>query len=128
MGKKSSFSFFGMFKSKASKKVWNGEADYPRDDMVVNAYKTWRSDEDRGTMWVAEPGIDSKATLFINGKTNKKVWNGEDYPREEMVVNAYKTWRSDEDRGTMWVAEPGIDSKATLFINGKTKFWSNSDS
>nr|GLL37467.1 hypothetical protein BC332_33839 [Ipomoea trifida] len=75
MGKKSSFSFFGMFKSKASKKVWNGE-DYPRDEMVVNAYKTWRSDEDRGTMWVAEPGIDSKATLFINDKT--KFWNNSD--------------------------------------------------
>nr|GMD48407.1 hypothetical protein BC332_33839 [Ipomoea batatas] len=70
MGKKSSFSLFGMFKSKPSKKVWNGE-DYPRDEMVVNAYKTWRSDEDRGTMWVAEPGIDSKATLFINGKTKR---------------------------------------------------------
>nr|GMD43854.1 hypothetical protein BC332_33839 [Ipomoea batatas] len=75
MGKKSSFSFFGMFKSKPSKKVWSGE-DYPRDEMVVNAYKTWRSDEDRGTMWVAEPGIDSKATLFINGKT--KFWSNSD--------------------------------------------------
>nr|GMD48406.1 hypothetical protein A4A49_37640 [Ipomoea batatas] len=76
MGKKSGFSFFGLFKFKPGKKVWNGE-DHPRDDVFVSkAYKVWPSDEDRGTRWVAEPGIDSKATLFINGRT--KFWSNQD--------------------------------------------------
>nr|GMD43851.1 uncharacterized protein LOC109174175 [Ipomoea batatas] len=65
---------------------------------------------------------------FANDMAGKKVWNGEDHPRDDVFVSkAYKVWPSDEDRGTRWVAEPGIDSKATLFINGRTKFWSNQD-
>lgn len=75
MGKKSGFSFFGLFKSK-SKKAWNGE-DYPRDEVFVNkAYRVWPSDEDRGIRWVAEPGINWKARAFIDGKT--KDWTNPD--------------------------------------------------
>ncbi|CAN4110864.1 unnamed protein product [Withania somnifera] len=64
--KKSAFSFFGMFKSKNSSRR---EDYYSRED-CVKAYKVWPSDEDRGT-WVAEPGIDSKAAIFISNRTAK---------------------------------------------------------
>ncbi|GFY94337.1 bZIP transcription factor family protein [Actinidia rufa] len=61
--KKSSspFSFFTMFKSKRySSKVVE---DNSWDDSV-KYYKVWPSDEDRGR-YVAEPGIDRKASAYI---------------------------------------------------------------
>lgn len=68
--KKSGFSFFGLFKSKGSKNSRRGDQDnYSRDDFV-KAYKVWPSDEDRGK-WVAEPGIDNKASIFISNRTAK---------------------------------------------------------
>lgn len=63
--KRSGFSFFGLFKSKNSRR----EDYYSRDD-CVKAYKVWPSDEDRG-QWVADPGIDNKAALFISNRTAK---------------------------------------------------------
>ncbi|CAN4108293.1 unnamed protein product [Withania somnifera] len=67
--KKSGFSFFGMFKSKGSKSSSRTEDYFSRED-CVKAYKVWPSDEDRGT-WVAEPGIDTKAAIFISNRTAK---------------------------------------------------------
>ncbi|KAG5625877.1 hypothetical protein R3W88_003161 [Solanum pinnatisectum] len=64
--KRSGFSFFGLFKSKNSSRR---EDNYSRDD-CVKAYKVWPSDEDRG-QWVADPGIDNKAALFISNRTAK---------------------------------------------------------
>ena len=61
--KKSSspFSFFNMFKAKRySSKVVE---DNSWDDSV-KYYKVWPSDEDRGR-YVAEPGIDRKASAYI---------------------------------------------------------------
>ncbi|KAK7347954.1 hypothetical protein VNO80_22497 [Phaseolus coccineus] len=57
--KSSSFSFCGMFKSCFS----NSKDDYyyNYDD---NSRRHFASDEDRGR-WVAEPGIDRKASAFI---------------------------------------------------------------
>ncbi|GFY89128.1 hypothetical protein Acr_06g0010680 [Actinidia rufa] len=55
------FSFFNMFKAKRSSKEVE---DNSRDD-PVRYHKLWPSDEDRG--WcVAEPGIDRKATTYID--------------------------------------------------------------
>ncbi|KAK4377165.1 hypothetical protein RND71_003461 [Anisodus tanguticus] len=60
----SSFSFFSIFKSKTRR----GEQEYYSKDDFVKAYKVWPSDEDRG-LWVAEPGIDKKASTFISIRT-----------------------------------------------------------
>nr|GLL29373.1 uncharacterized protein LOC104210114 [Ipomoea trifida]GMD03503.1 uncharacterized protein LOC104210114 [Ipomoea batatas]GMD05731.1 uncharacterized protein LOC104210114 [Ipomoea batatas]GMD07313.1 uncharacterized protein LOC104210114 [Ipomoea batatas]GMD09321.1 uncharacterized protein LOC104210114 [Ipomoea batatas] len=75
-GKKSSFSIMGMFKSKPKANLRSRKGDdYYRDDFAVKAYKVFPSDEDRRN-WVAEPGIDSKATAFINGRT--ALWSNYD--------------------------------------------------
>ncbi|CAN4110865.1 unnamed protein product [Withania somnifera] len=68
-GKKiSGFSFFGLFKSKNSSRR---EDYYSRED-CVKAYKVWPSDEDRaGHQWVAQPGIDKMASIFISDRTAK---------------------------------------------------------
>lgn len=63
--KQSSFSLFGMFKSKRSKR-----GDEYKAEEYVKAYKVYPSDEDRGR-WVAEPGIDKKASAYITLTTNK---------------------------------------------------------
>ncbi|OIW18789.1 hypothetical protein TanjilG_13541 [Lupinus angustifolius] len=60
-GKKcSSFSFCGMFKSCFSSGS-NKDSEYYYED---NSRRIFASDEDRGR-WVAEPGIDNKASAFI---------------------------------------------------------------
>lgn len=57
-----------MFKSKNSR---NRRADqYETKDDFMKAYKVWPSDEDRGR-WVAEPGIDKKASAYISTITEK---------------------------------------------------------
>ncbi|PIN10017.1 hypothetical protein CDL12_17398 [Handroanthus impetiginosus] len=67
--KKSTFSsLFGLFKSGKNSRTRKGELD-GRDD-YVKAYKVYPSDEDRGR-WVAEPGIDQKASAYITSTTNK---------------------------------------------------------
>ncbi|CAL0306914.1 unnamed protein product [Lupinus luteus] len=59
-GKKSfSFSLCGMFKSCFSS--GSKDCDYYYED---NSRRIFASDEDRGR-WVAEPGIDKKASAFI---------------------------------------------------------------
>ncbi|KAL7119840.1 hypothetical protein ACP275_02G086400 [Erythranthe tilingii] len=64
----SSFSLFGLFKGgKNSSRAKRGEE--VRDE-YVNAYKVYPSDEDRGR-WVAEPGIDKKASAFISLTTDR---------------------------------------------------------
>ncbi|KAI5658350.1 hypothetical protein M9H77_27143 [Catharanthus roseus] len=65
----SSFSFFGMFKSKNSSSR-NRRVEYETKDDFMKAYKVWPSDEDRGR-WVAEPGIDKKASAYITTITEK---------------------------------------------------------
>ncbi|KAL3843584.1 hypothetical protein ACJIZ3_000987 [Penstemon smallii] len=64
--KKSSFSLFSLFKGKSTK---SRRGDDMRDD-YVKAYKVYPSDEDRGR-WVAEPGIDKKASAYISLTTDK---------------------------------------------------------
>ncbi|CAK8563893.1 unnamed protein product [Lathyrus sativus] len=56
--KSSSFSFCGMFKSCFSSESKN---DYYNEG---SSSRMFTSDEDRGR-WVAEPGIDRKASAFI---------------------------------------------------------------
>ncbi|KAF5803217.1 hypothetical protein HanRHA438_Chr06g0278011 [Helianthus annuus] len=68
-GKKHSFSFFSIFKSK---KVRREEAMW---DDSVKAYKVYPSDQD-GVRWVSEPGIDKKASAFINSRTS--LWSNLD--------------------------------------------------
>ncbi|KAK4377166.1 hypothetical protein RND71_003462 [Anisodus tanguticus] len=60
----SSFSFFSIFKSKTLR----GDQEYYSKNDFVKAYKVWPSDEDRG-LWVAESGIDKKASTFISIRT-----------------------------------------------------------
>ncbi|GFP80395.1 hypothetical protein PHJA_000182900 [Phtheirospermum japonicum] len=67
--KKPSFSLFGLFKGKSSSRSRGGGDDY-RDYEYVKAYKVYPSDEDRGR-WVAEPGIDKKASAYITLTTDK---------------------------------------------------------
>ncbi|MBA0612646.1 hypothetical protein Godav_013227 [Gossypium davidsonii] len=55
----SSFSIFSIFASCCS----NGADDMSEDGM--NGRRIWRSDED-GRRWTAEPGIDRKASAFID--------------------------------------------------------------
>lgn len=62
----SSFSLFGMFKSRNSR---SKRVDDSRDE-YVKAYKVYPGDEDRGR-WVAEPGIDKKASAYISITTDK---------------------------------------------------------
>ncbi|KAK1430126.1 hypothetical protein QVD17_12660 [Tagetes erecta] len=66
--RKSSFSFFGIFKHKKSHKV--GWEDTWDDSM--KAYKVYPSDQDRAGRW-ADPRIDSKASVYIDTITNR--WN-----------------------------------------------------
>lgn len=63
--KPSSFSLFGLFKSKRSRR-----GDEYRAEEYVKAYKVYPSDEDRGR-WVAEPGIDKRASAYIADTTNR---------------------------------------------------------
>ncbi|KAL4559653.1 hypothetical protein LXL04_031796 [Taraxacum kok-saghyz] len=63
--RKSSFSFFSIFKLKKCKKDDNW-------DDSMKAYKVYPSDQDRAGRW-ADPRIDRKATVFINSVTNH--WN-----------------------------------------------------
>ncbi|CAA0816566.1 Unknown protein [Striga hermonthica] len=65
--KKSSFSsLFTLFKGLGSR----GRARDEARDEYVKAYKVYPSDEDRGR-WVAEPGIDKKASAYISLTTDK---------------------------------------------------------
>ncbi|KAK7291763.1 hypothetical protein RIF29_07154 [Crotalaria pallida] len=57
--KSSSFSLCGMFKACFSS--GSRDYDYYYED---NGRRIFASDEDRG-LWVAEPGIDKKASAFI---------------------------------------------------------------
>ncbi|CAI9261188.1 unnamed protein product [Lactuca saligna] len=68
--KKSFFSFFSIFRSKKS--ATGGDDTW---DEAVKAYKVYPSDQDRGGRW-ADPRIDSKASAYIDDRTNK--WNTND--------------------------------------------------
>ncbi|PHT62547.1 hypothetical protein T459_33607 [Capsicum annuum] len=110
-----------MFKSKNSGRR---EDNYWRDD-YVKAYKVWPSDEDRG-QWVADPGKKRSGFSFLGmfKSKNSSRRDNQDYYLREDCMKAYKVWPSDEDRG-QWVADPGIDNKAALFISNRTAKWSN---
>ncbi|KAL6515731.1 hypothetical protein OROHE_018421 [Orobanche hederae] len=64
--KKTFFSLFNLFKRRASR-VRRGD---DTGDEYVKAYKVYPSDEDKGR-WVAEPGIDKKASAYISSITAK---------------------------------------------------------
>ncbi|KAL8541942.1 hypothetical protein ACS0TY_002984 [Phlomoides rotata] len=64
--KKSSFSLFSLFKGRNSSR----KREEAGDEYAVKAYKVYPSDEDRGR-WVADPGIDKKASAYITYTTNK---------------------------------------------------------
>ncbi|ESR41580.1 hypothetical protein CICLE_v10013801mg [Citrus x clementina] len=59
--KKSPFSLHSIFKRWKPNRRW--EDSY--DDAGSTARRIWPSDEDKGGYWVAEPGIDGKASDFI---------------------------------------------------------------
>ncbi|MFS7946120.1 hypothetical protein Hanom_Chr06g00532371 [Helianthus anomalus] len=67
--KKHSFSFCSIFRSK---KVRREEAML---DDSVNVYRVYRSDQD-GVRWVSEPGIDRKASAYIDSRTS--IWSNLD--------------------------------------------------
>ncbi|KAJ7980487.1 hypothetical protein O6P43_003758 [Quillaja saponaria] len=60
-GKKSSFSLCSLFKSCFSS---GSSGDYDYWEEGLSGRKIFASDEDR-RHWVAEPGIDNKASAFI---------------------------------------------------------------
>ncbi|KAL3538353.1 hypothetical protein ACH5RR_001719 [Cinchona calisaya] len=69
--KKSSFSFFSMFKGKSSRRGADNYYNYEMKEESVKAYKVWHSDEDRAGRWVAKPGIDREASDFITSRTER---------------------------------------------------------
>ncbi|KAL8254983.1 hypothetical protein R6Q59_033204 [Mikania micrantha] len=67
--KKNSFSFFNILKSKKLRQevaMW---------DDSLKAHKVYPSDQD-GVRWVSEPGIDRKASAYIDSRTS--IWNNLD--------------------------------------------------
>ncbi|CAI9293993.1 unnamed protein product [Lactuca saligna] len=66
--RKSSLSFFGIFKIKKSHR---GGGNDTWDDSM-KAYKVYPSDQDKAGRW-ADPRIDNKASVYIDTITNK--WN-----------------------------------------------------
>ncbi|RAL52731.1 hypothetical protein DM860_007499 [Cuscuta australis] len=85
MGKKSEFSFLGLFKvkkeekAKRLKKKKEEEEEEEREAPPVAKvyYKIRRSDEDRPN-WVADPLIDAKATAFLKIKRRQFMGIAED--------------------------------------------------
>ncbi|RAL52730.1 hypothetical protein DM860_007498 [Cuscuta australis] len=76
MGRKSGFSFLGLFRLKRSKREQQRRAEEEDDYYERNVgrgsvtkayYRVWPSDEDR-INWVADPQIDTKATAFLESK------------------------------------------------------------
>ncbi|KAL4556331.1 hypothetical protein LXL04_038979 [Taraxacum kok-saghyz] len=65
--KKTSYAILNMFKGKKTR----GDQEDTWDDSI-KAYKVFPSDQD-GVRWVAEPGIDKRASAYIDSTTNK--WN-----------------------------------------------------
>lgn len=53
-------------------------------------------------------------SFFKSRRPNKKVYDQETWD-EATIATSSRIWASDEDRGR-WVAEPGIDKKASAFI------------
>ncbi|KAB2621706.1 hypothetical protein D8674_023888 [Pyrus ussuriensis x Pyrus communis] len=78
--KKSSFSFFNMFKSR---RPHNRRGDDMMEDSYMSARKVWPSEEDRG-QFVAEPGIDNKAAAFID-RIHKNIVS--EYECQTLTVN-----------------------------------------
>ncbi|XP_051147189.1 uncharacterized protein LOC127262519 [Andrographis paniculata] len=69
--KQSSFSLFGMFRGGRNRGSKGGRRSIEEEqEYSVKAYKVYPSDEDRGR-WVAEPGIDNKASAYITHTTHK---------------------------------------------------------
>ncbi|KVH88093.1 hypothetical protein Ccrd_024522 [Cynara cardunculus var. scolymus] len=62
--KKPSFSFFSFFKSKKVR------GEHAKWDDSLKAYRVYRSDQD-GVRWVSEPGIDRKASAYIDSRTSR---------------------------------------------------------
>ncbi|GKV44255.1 hypothetical protein SLEP1_g51452 [Rubroshorea leprosula] len=58
--KKPSFSMASLFKRRPVHRVDDSWAEEP-----VSGRRVWPSDEDKRYQWVAEPGIDRKASVFI---------------------------------------------------------------
>ncbi|GLT30448.1 hypothetical protein SLA2020_052470 [Shorea laevis] len=58
--KKPSFSLASLFKRRPVHRVDDSWAEES-----VSGRRVWRSDEDKRYQWVAEPGIDRKASAFI---------------------------------------------------------------
>ncbi|KAL0548502.1 hypothetical protein IC582_012955 [Cucumis melo] len=63
------FSFCGILKSccfpMGGRDYGNDYGGYFEDQSGEMRRRMWPSDEDRGSRWVAEPGIDRKASAFI---------------------------------------------------------------
>ncbi|CAN6581761.1 hypothetical protein ACFX15_032546 [Malus domestica] len=78
--KKSSFSFFSMFKSRRPR---NRGGDDMAEDSYTSARRVWPSEEDRGR-FVAEPGIDNKAAAFID-RIHKNIVS--EYECQTLTVN-----------------------------------------
>ncbi|KAK1386317.1 hypothetical protein POM88_024052 [Heracleum sosnowskyi] len=151
---KKSFGIFSIFKSTKTRRG----RDVGGTDDCVKSYKVYPSDEDRGR-WVAEPGIDKRASAYIaitqrnwnlvrsdstyslhiwletmGGNRHKKsfgifsIFKSTRTRRSKEVsgmddcVKSYKVYPSDEDRGR-WVAEPGIDKRASAYIAITQRNW-----
>lgn len=71
------FSLFNIFKGKSSRGRRAAEDTFPPDSL--KAYKVWPSDQDEGR-YVADPGIDKKASLYISAMKKKWGWGNEAGP------------------------------------------------
>ncbi|KAI3496482.1 hypothetical protein L1887_38846 [Cichorium endivia] len=79
--KKSYFSLFSIFRFKRSR--WGGDEAW---DDSMKAYKVYPSDQDRAGRW-ADPRIDSKASAYIDDRTNK--WNNVEIKCSEKIQEQF---------------------------------------
>ncbi|KAL7585022.1 hypothetical protein Lser_V15G44858 [Lactuca serriola] len=64
-----------------------------------------------------------KSFLSVFSIFKRKRVRGDDDKVDE-TLKAYKVYPSDQD-GVHWVAEPGIDRKASCYIDSITTMWSH---
>ncbi|KAL8265016.1 hypothetical protein R6Q59_023146 [Mikania micrantha] len=81
--KKSHFSFLTIFRSKKARRGGYNDESW---DEPMKAYKVmYHGDQDRTERWPVDPGVDRKASAYINVKTNK--WNNvETYRADDQLM------------------------------------------
>ncbi|KAL8116934.1 hypothetical protein AgCh_023206 [Apium graveolens] len=75
---------------------------------------------------MASNNRQKKAFGLFNIFRSTATRRGRDLSGTDDFVKSYKVYRSDEDRGR-WVADPGIDKKASVYIAKSQMNWNLAD-